>query len=239
VACPAQVLRRIEHYASRNAMDIEGLGTAVVELLVAKNMISDFADLYTLDASEVADLEGMGTLSATKLLAAIEASKKQTLDRLIFALGIPYIGTTAAATLAGVFGSLDKLIAANAEELEEIEGIGAKMAFSIRNYVENQTNLEVISRLKKAGVNLVYRDRADSDLLAGKTFVLTGSLPSISRDEAKDIIIKNGGKVTSAVSVKTDYLLAGEKAGSKLKKAEKLNIKIVDETEFFNLLKQP
>ena len=234
--CPAQIMRRIEHFTSRTAMDIEGLGPAIVELLVEKKLISDYGDLYSLLEEQIIPLEGMGALSARNLLSGIEKSKTQTLDRLIFALGIPFIGATAARTLADVYGDLDKLIGADEADLEEIEGIGPKMAQRTIHFFQSDINKEIIEKLRLAGVSFQYIRDGDSIKLAGKIFVLTGTLPSLSRDEAKNRILKNGGKVSSTVSVKTSYLLAGEKAGSKLVKAKKLNITIIDENEFLNLL---
>lgn len=236
--CPAQIMRRIEHFTSRTAMDIEGLGPAIVELLVEKKLISDYGDLYILIEEQIIPLEGMGALSARNLLSGIEKSKTQTLDRLIFAIGIPFIGATAARTLADVYGDLDKLIEADEAALEEIEGIGPKMAQSTIRFFQNDINKEIIEKLRLASVGFKYIRDGDSIKLAGKIFVLTGTLPSLSRDEAKNRILKNGGKVSSTVSVRISYLLAGEKAGSKLAKAKKLNITIIDENEFFNLLNE-
>jgi DNA ligase (NAD+) len=236
--CPAQIMRRIEHFTSRTAMDIEGLGSAIVELLVEKKLISDYGDLYSLIEEQIMPLERMGALSARNLLSGIEKSKTQTLDRLMFALGIPFIGVTAARTLADVYGDLDKLIEADEAALEEIEGIGPKMAQSTFRFFQNDINKEIIEKLRLAGVSFQSISEGESTKLAGKTFVLTGTLKSLSRDEAKNRILKNSGKVSSAVSVNTSYLLAGEKAGSKLAKAKKLNITIIDENEFFNLLNE-
>ena len=234
--CPAQIMRRIEHFTSRTAMDIEGLGSAIVELLVEKKLISDYGDLYNLQEKQIIPLEGMGALSARNLLYGIKKSKTQTLDRLMFALGIPFIGVTAARTLADVYGDLDKLIGADETALEEIEGIGPKMAQSTFRFFKNDINKKIIEKLRLAGVSFQNISEGESTKLAGKTFVLTGTLTSLSRDEVKNRILKNGGKVSSTVSVNTSYLLAGEKAGSKLAKAKKLNITIIDENEFFNLL---
>ncbi len=237
--CPAQIIRRIDHFTSRTAMDIDGLGSAIVELLVENKLIGDYGDLYYLKEAQITPLDGMGELSAGNLVSGIKKSKTQTLDRLVFALGIPFIGSTAAQTLAEVFGDLDKIIHASEEELEEIEGIGPKMAQSATRFFTNEKNIAIIEKLRLAGVQFKNVSSHDSQIFTGKTFVLTGTLPSLSRESAKSLILKNGGKVSSSVSANTSYLLAGERAGSKFTKAEKLNISIINENEFFNMIKQP
>jgi DNA ligase (NAD+) len=234
--CRAQVIRRIEHFASRTAMDIEGLGTAIVELLVEQKLINDYGDLYSLKEDQISALEGMGELSAKNLISGISKSKTQVLDRLIFGLGIPFIGTTAARTLSDIFGDLDSLITADQSALEDIEGIGPKMAISAVRFFQNDQNRQIIEKLRTAGVRFNNAQGGTSKIFTGKTFVLTGTLSSMSREEAKNIILSNGGKVSSSVSSKTDYLLTGENAGSKLNKAEKLKIPIINENELFNML---
>jgi DNA ligase (NAD+) len=236
--CPEQVKRRIEHFASRVAMDIEGLGIALVETLVENNLINNIADLYTLKKEELTKLERMGEKSAENLIAGLEASKKRPLSRLVFALGIPFIGSTAARLLSETYGSLDALAAAPQDNLAEIDGIGEKMAASIVNFFNNKHNLEIVDRLKKYNLNVTEQKKeARSSLLKDKTFVLTGSLPSLTREQASVLIEENGGRVSSSVSSKTDFVLAGEKAGSKLDKAKKWNIPVISEEEFLNRLK--
>jgi len=235
-SCPAQVKRRIEHYASRTAMDIEGLGEAIVELLVDEGLIRDAGDLYRLEREQLESLEGMGKLSAANLLNAIENSKKQPLDRLIFALGIPFIGTTAARILADHFGDLEMLGQAGVEDLEMLDGIGAKMADSIVRYFGQSEYLRVIGKLRKAGTRFSQEKQLTGDRLKDLTFVITGTLFSMSREEARALIIRNGGKVASAVSTKTSYLLAGEKAGSKLTKARKMGVPVIDEEQLKKML---
>ncbi len=227
--CPEQVMRRIEHFAGRNAMDIEGLGTALVEALVEKGLLKTAADIYFLHKEELAALERMGDKSADNVLAGIEKSKEQPLHRLIFALGIPFIGATASKMLSKTFHSVWALSRAKQEELEAVEGIGAKMAESIRTWFANPLNQALINKLEHAGLQL-EEESNDMDRplpFAGKTFVITGTLPRMSRSEATEWIETLGGKVSSSVSSKTDFVLAGENAGSKLDKARKLGVVVV------------
>ena len=235
--CPEQILRKIEHFASRGAMDIEGLGIAVVELLIQNGLLADIADIYFLDKEKIVALERMGEKSAQKLLDAIEVSKQQQLDRLIFGLGIPFVGTTAAKILAKSFRTLDGLAEAQQEELEAIDGIGGKTAESILAYFSVPENRSLIERLRSAGLRLEQEEsKEERTLLNGLTFVITGTLPSLSRTDAAQLIEQNGGKVSSSVSSKTNYLLAGEKAGSKLQKAEKLGVPVVTEEQLRRML---
>ena len=228
--CPEQVLRKIEHFASRGAMDIEGLGIAMVELLIQNGLLKDIAGIYFLEKEKIAALERMGEKSAQNLLKAIEVSKQQPLDRLIFGLGIPFVGSGAAKILAKNFRTLDGLARAEREELEAIDGIGAKTADSIIAYFSNPENQNLINALHNAGLKLEQEETgAENNRLNGLTFVITGTLPSLSRTEASEIIERNGGKVSGSVSSKTSYLLAGEKAGSKLQKAEKLGVPVISE----------
>ena len=237
--CPEQVKRRIEHFASRGAMDVEGLGISLVEALVENKLINNIADLYELEKEDVAKLERMGDKSAEKLVSGLQASKSQPLSRLIFALGIPYIGTTAAKILSAEFASVDALAKSSEERLSEIDGIGEKMAASIVTFFNDQHNLDIIERLKAFKLNLSEKKSTPlSAILDGKTFVLTGTLPALTREQAARLIEENGGKVSSSVSAKTSYVLAGEKAGSKLTKAEKLAIPVITEDEFLQLIKQ-
>ena len=233
--CPMQVKRRIGHFASRTAMDIDGLGEAITDMLVDEGLIQDFGDLYTLVQERLENLDGMGKLSAANLQKAIEKSKERPLDRLIFALGIPYIGTTAARALAEHYGDLELLMKTDREELETIDGIGDKMAESVCGYFQNKKYLAMIAKLKKAGVRFRYQAQKVGDSLKDLTFVITGTLPSLSREEAREFIISHGGKTASAVSSKTSYLVAGENAGSKLDKARDLKIPILSEVELLNM----
>ena len=227
--CPEQVMRRIEHFAGRNAMDIEGLGTALVEALVTKGLLNTAADIYTLKKEELAGLERMGEKSAENLLAAIEQSKKQPLHRLIFALGIPFIGATASKILSQTFHSLSALSQATPDMLETVEGIGSKMAESIISWFANPLNQELIRALQSAGLRMEEDvvSAAQPKPFMGKSFVITGTLAGMSRTQAAEWIESLGGKVSSSVSSKTDFLLAGEKPGSKLDKARKLGVKVV------------
>jgi DNA ligase (NAD+) len=234
--CVAQVVRRIEHFSSRGAMDIEGLGSALVEMLVNNHLVRDISDLYQLKSHALSELEGLGKKSADNLISGIQKSKTQSLDRLIFALGIPFVGITAARILADHFHDLDSLRAADRISLENLPGIGQKMAESIYQYFKSDTNRKIIEKLRKAGLTFKSGEKNTSGLLTGKTFVLTGTLPNLTREEASNTIIRQGGRVSSSVSRATDYLLAGEKAGSKLNKAKSLGITIINEDEFFKML---
>lgn len=237
--CPEQVVRRIEHFAGRNAMDIEGLGTAVVEMLYSENLIHSVADLYELKKETLAGLERMGEKSAQNLINALQKSKLQPLSRLVFALGIPFIGVTAAKLLTRYFHSLEDLRNASFEDLIAIDGIGEKMARSIIAFFQNQENIKIIHRLQGHGLNMQERPETidGGAKFQGKTFVLTGTLPRLSRKEATELIEQRGGRVTSAVSSATDYVLAGDKAGSKLARARSLNIKIINQEEFLSMIR--
>jgi len=234
--CEAQVVRRIEHFSSRGAMDIEGFGSAVVEMLVKNDLIRDFADLYQLSKEQLSELEGLGEKSAENLIAGLEKSKNQTLERLIFAIGIPFVGITAAHILADHYMDLDHLVSSDRSSLEELSGIGEKMAESICDFFIVGENRAIIEKLRQAGVNFKSSEEKSGTLFIGMTFVLTGSLPGLNREEASTLIIGQGGKVTSSVSKATNYVLAGEKAGSKIKKAKSLKITIINEAEFIIML---
>jgi len=239
VACPEQVARRIEHFASRRAMDIEGLGDKVVDLLLKNKLISDYGDLYFLKMEDIARLERMGEKSATNLIEAIEKSKHQSLERVIFALGIPFVGEGAARLLADRFRSLDALMQASEEELAGIEGIGEKTARSIREFFANPENRKVIAKLRQAGVRFSREEEkplAVDERFAGKTFVFTGALTRYSRDEAGELVRQRGGKVSNSVSKKTDYVVVGADPGSKYQKAQQLGVKILTEDEFYQML---
>jgi DNA ligase (NAD+) len=233
-ACPAQRIRNIEHYVSRTAMDIVGMGGKIVEQLVGEGLLSDVADLYTLERDDLLALEGFKDKKADNLLNAIAASKEQSLARLLTGLGIRGVGETMAADLTNHFADLDALAAATQEDLKNIEGIGPNIAAALVDWFLLPFNQQLLGKLRDAGVWPVGAQRVAPDTLQpldSLTFVITGTLPSMSRDEAKAFIQSHGGKVTGSVSAKTDYLLAGEKAGSKLTKAESLGIKIISEDE--------
>ena len=243
-ACPWQLRGRIEHYASRNAMDIEGLGEKVVDQLVTLNWLSDVADIYDLKErrDEIANLERWGEKSADKLLEGIEKSKDQPLWRLIFGLGIRHVGASIARILAKTYYHLERLTEATQEELEEIHEIGPHIAKSVVDFFDDTMNLHRITRLRDAGVRLEDPEPEGTEssirdeFFADKTFVLTGTLTNFTRDEAAAEIEGRGGKTSSSVSKKTDCLLAGEKAGSKLEKARRLEVTVIDETEFIQRL---
>lgn len=237
-ACPEQVMRRIEHFASRDAMDIEGLGTALVQSLVQNGLLKDVADIYRLNAEDVAALERMGDKSAQNLMEAIERSKSKPFDRFIFALGIPYIGSTAAKILARKFPSIQALQNATREQLEQVDGIGEKMAQSIVEFFRDPKNKKLIERLRQEGLTMeAATEAASGDTLKGKTFVLTGTLPDLSRKEASELIEQHGGKVSSSVSKNTGFVVAGENPGSKLEKAKKLGVPIIDQAELLKMIK--
>ncbi len=230
-ACPAQLVRSVEHFVSRGAMDIEGFGIRQAELFVELGFLRDMADIYYLEAEQLLPLEGFGEKKVANLLAAIEASKERSPARLLTALGIQGIGVTVAQILMDQFHSLDALAAASAEEMQQIPGIGPKLAQSVADWFTHKPNRQVIEKLKFAGVCTEAEavQPAGPQPLAGLTFVITGTLPSMSREQAQATIEAVGGRVTGSVSGKTDYLLAGERAGSKLAKAEKLGVTVIDE----------
>ncbi len=234
--CPAQIARNIEHFASKAAMNIDSLGPAAVALLLDAGLIRDAADLYSLKKSDVASLERMGDTSAGNLLSAIERSKESGLSRLIYALGIRQVGSVAAESLASRFGSMDALIAADRETLTSIDDIGEITADFIIGYFEKPHNIEYIEKLRSAGVKMTADTVVVGDSLSGLTFVLTGTLPTMSRDEASALIKSAGGKVSSSVSKKTSYVVAGEAAGSKLDKANALGVPVISEAELLAMI---
>ncbi|RPF48475.1 DNA ligase (NAD+) [Hydrogenoanaerobacterium saccharovorans] len=234
--CPAQLLRNLIHFASRDAMDIDGLGPAIVELLVNEGIVKSAADLYDLTVTDVASLERMGKKSANNLISAIEKSKSNDLSKLIFALGIKNIGQKAAKQLAQRFGSMESLATAKEDEISSIDGMGAVMAQYVCEFFAQPQSEHLLERLKTAGVNMQAKKSEMGEKLAGLTFVLTGTLPSMTRDEASQIIESLGGKTSSSVSKKTSYVLAGEDAGSKLTKAQALGIAVLTEDEFKQLI---
>ena len=234
--CPAQLLRNLTHFASRDAMDIEGLGPAVVEGLVKAGLVRTPGDLYRLEAQSVAQLERMGQKSAENLIAAIEKSKSRDLSRLLFAFGIRQVGQKAAKVLAARFGTLDRLSQATVEELTAVDDIGEITARSLAEWLHSDQAEHLIASLKGAGVNTASQAQPVDGRLAGKTFVLTGTLEHFSRAEAGARIEALGGKVSSSVSRKTSYVVAGEEAGSKLDKANALGITVLSEAEFLQML---
>ena len=235
--CPAQQLRNIVHFASKGAMDIDGLGESLTKSLIDSGLVSTAADLYGLEAQSVAMLERMGNKSADNLIAAIEKSRSAGMARLLYALGIRQVGEAAAKLLARRFGDMDSLKAATAEELTNINDVGAATAGYIISWFNNPQSEHLLNRLREAGVSMTaVEDRVDSRF-EGMTFVLTGTLSSYTRDEARAIVESLGGKVAGSVSKKTSIVLAGESAGSKLTKAQELGVRIIDETEFAEMIK--
>ena len=237
IACPAQVRRRLLHFASRGAMDIEGLGEAMVEQLVGNKLVSAIPDIYSLQMPSLIALERVGEKSAANLLAGIEASKNQPLWKLLFGLGILHVGATGARTLAARFGTLDTLVAAPLDDIRRVADIGEVVGLSVFEFLENPANRESLEKLRAAGLNFGERDpaapspTAGSSPIAGKRWVITGTL-SQPREELTELILERGGKVSGSLSAKTDYLLAGAEAGSKLEKAKTLGVKVVEEAEF-------
>lgn len=235
--CPPQVRQRIEHFASRDAMDIDGLGEAVVDQLVTEQLISNYADLYDLNKEQLLPLERMAEKSAQNLIDAIKESKSQPLDRVIYAMGIRFVGKTVARDLAHNLHTMDTLMEASKETIEEIESIGPKIAQSVVEFFNQDHNLEIVAKLRNHGLNFHMEEQHQtSQKLEGKKFVLTGSLPSFTRKEATQLIEKHGGKTTSSVSSNTDFLLAGDSPGSKYDKAQELDIPILDQDAFLNLI---
>ena len=234
--CPAQLSRNLAHFVSREAMNIDGLGSAIIDLLIEEKMVSNPADLYALDYAAFAKLPGQGKKSAANLKAAIEASKQNDLARLLCALGIRQVGSKAAKVLAATFGSLDALQNAALEDLTAVPDIGETTAQNILDYFASPQSQDLIERLREAGVNFLSTNRITDTRFAGKTFVLTGALSLFTREEATEKIESLGGKAASSVSKKTTYVVAGENAGSKLKKANELGIPVLSEQEFLELL---
>lgn len=235
-ACPAQLSRSIEHFASKGAMNIDGLGPQIVELLLKNKLISDAADLYSLKVEDIERLERMGNKSAINLISAIEASKSAGLSRLVYALGIRNVGEVAAAALAERYKTLEALLDADAESIAQLEDFGEITAECVVNFFSHEPNRELCARLGELGVLTEYTGAPKGELFAGLSFVLTGTLPTMSRDEASDKIKAEGGKVVGSVSKKTDFVVAGEAAGSKLTKAQALGIRIISEEELVQMI---
>ncbi|CDC44846.1 dNA ligase [[Eubacterium] siraeum CAG:80] len=236
IDCPAQLLKNIEHFASRPAMNIDGLGEAVVKQLVENRLISTVADLYSLQQQDIEMLPGFAKVSASKLIANIENSKTNSPDRLLFALGIKGIGQKNAQLLMKHFGSIEKLSETSPEEISAVENFGDILANNIFTALHEPHMTELIERLKSYGVNTVYQSDVKSDKLAGLTFVITGTLPDMTRDEAKTLIEQNGGKCSGSVSKKTSYVLAGEEAGSKLTKAQQLGVTVISQQQLIEMI---
>ena len=235
--CPAQLLRHLIHFTSRDAMDIEGLGPAVLEQLLNAGLISNIVDLYSIDYDAVESLERTGKKSVENLKNAIEKSKSQDLSKLIFALGIRHIGAKAGALMAEHFGDIDAILGATAEDFEAIDGFGSILAQSAFEFFSLSDTKKMIESLKEKGLNMKSLKKVEDARFKGLTFVLTGTLPTLKRSEAGEIIESFGGKTSSSVSKKTDYVLAGEEAGSKLTKAQDLGVKIITEEELFEMIK--
>jgi DNA ligase (NAD+) len=237
-SCPAQLYERVRHFASRGAMDIEGFGDVLAEQLTQSGIVRDIADIYALDLQTLLKVPRMGEKSATNVLRAIEGSKTRGLARVLNGLGIRFVGEQTSQILAADFGSMDAIVAASPETLRESEGIGPEVAGSVALFFEQAANRETVDRLRAAGLDLTApkRERAAAGPLAGKTFVLTGTLPTLSRERASELIVEAGGKVTGSVSKKTDYVVAGDDPGSKYAKAQQLGIDILDETALLALL---
>lgn len=234
--CPAQALRNIIHFASRDAMDIDGLGTAVATQLVEKGLVHSAADLYDLTLEQLLTLDKFKEKSATNLLQAIQHSKQNNLDKLLFGFGIRNIGDKAAALLAEHFGSMQAIREATAEQIGEIDGFGGVMAQSVLEFFAKEGTADLVHRLADCGVNMQWKGEPKGDKLAGKTLVVTGTLETLSRSEAEALIVKNGGKASGSVSKKTSYVVAGAAAGSKLTKAQTLGVPVLTEQEFLAML---
>lgn len=236
--CPAQLLRNLIHFCSRDAMDIEGLGPAIIETFVDNGLISKTYDIYNLDYEKIATLEGFKETSANNIKTSVEKSKDNDLGKLVFALGIRHIGAKAGKLLADHFKNIDNIIHANADDILEIDGYGQVMAESVVDYFNSASTIELIDKLKAARVNMNSKTVIKDERFSGMTFVLTGTLPTLKRSEASKIIESFGGKTSSSVSKKTTYVLAGEEAGSKLDKANSLGIAVINEEEFMGMINE-
>ncbi|MFM7734911.1 MAG: NAD-dependent DNA ligase LigA, partial [Alphaproteobacteria bacterium] len=236
-ACPAQLMRSVEYFASRPALDIDGFGPKQAELFCAQGLVRDVADVFSLRAEDLAGLEGFKEKRIENLLAAIEAARHRPVARLLTALGIHGVGGVVADTLVGHFGSIDAIAAAGAETLQAVPGIGPILARNVEEWFAGGKNRQVVEKLRQAGVRMEEEPAAAAapGPLDGKVFVVTGTLPTLSRDRATEIVREAGGKVTGSVSAKTDYVVAGESPGSKLEKARKLGVAVIDEAELLRL----
>jgi DNA ligase (NAD+) len=236
--CPAKIRETLLHFGARDVMNIEGLGEAVVAQLLDRGLVHHVADLYSLTEEQLVDLERFAEKSARTLLAEVERSKKAGLARVVMGLGIRFVGERTAQFLAEEFGSMDALMAASAEELERVDEVGPRISESILVFFARPANVKLVESLKAAGVKMTAEKKQRSTELTGLTFVLTGSLPNLSRDDAKQKIEAAGGKVSGSVSKKTNYVVAGEEAGSKLDKAHELKIAVLDEAGLLEMLKK-
>ncbi len=237
--CPPQIRIKIEHFAARDALDIEGLGESVVDQLVTEGLISNYADLYDLKLEQIIPLERMAEKSAQNLIDGIDKSKEQPFEKVLYALGIRFVGKTVAKDLAEAFVTLDKLKSATEEELLAVDSIGPRIAASVIDFFRNEINQKIIGRLVTAGLQFKAEEKElASNVLEGKKIVMTGTLPTLSRNEAKQLIEKHGGKTASSVSKNTDFVLAGESAGSKLTKAQDLGITVLDEDAFLKMINE-
>ena len=237
-SCPAQLLKNIIHFASKGAMNIDGLGDTIVAVLVDNKLIESAADLYDLTVEKLLTLKRFKEKSANNLINAIKASKSNSIDRLLFGLGIRNIGSRAAVLLCEKFGSMEAIMDADVSEISSIDGFGEVMSQGVYEALREPHMRELIEKLKNHGLNFTYQTSKKSDKLGGKVFVLTGTLPNLKRDEAKKVIEDMGGKVSSSVSKKTDYVVAGEEAGSKLTKAQELGITILSEDELLKMAEE-
>jgi DNA ligase (NAD+) len=236
VDCPARLRESLLHFGSRGVMNIDGMGEAVVVQLMDKGLVKTLSDLYGLTEEQLLQLERVGEKSARALLAEIEKSKEMPLDRVLFGLGIRFVGERTAQTLAEEFGSMDALMAAGQDELERVNDVGPRVSEAIVEFFHEQRNRDLVERLREAGLRFTAEKRQKSSKLEGKTFVLTGTLPHLSREEAKERIEAAGGKVSGSVSKKTHYVVAGEEAGSKLEKAQALGVPVMDEAGLLEML---
>jgi DNA ligase (NAD+) len=234
--CMAQLLEKLIYFAGKGQMDIENLGPAIIEQLVEKGLVKNFADIYKLTFAQVSQLDRMGDKSAANVIDSIKRSKSCSLARLVAALGIGHVGGQSAEILAGVFGGLEKLMAASEESLQQIDGIGPVMAKSVYDYFQDEGNVKIVDELIAEGVKPKGPEKNKSQLLEGKTIVITGTLEKFSRDETGQMVKDNGGKVSSSVSKKTSFVVAGQKAGSKLEKASRLGIEVISEKQFLDMI---
>jgi DNA ligase (NAD+) len=238
--CPAQIQRRLVHWVGRDAMDIDGVGESLIDQLTQHGLVRDPADLYKLTEDALLKLERMGKKSAQNILAALSASKSRPLPNLVFALGIRHVGAAGAELLAERFGSIDRLVEADAQTIAEIEGIGSKIAAAVVEYFAQEPNQKLLDELRAAGISMAYaeseRTAKVAQTLVGKTFVLTGTLENMERSDAEKSIKARGGKISSSVSKKTDYVVVGASPGSKLARAQELGITVIDEAELQKLL---
>jgi DNA ligase (NAD+) len=235
--CPARLKESVLHFGARSVMNIDGMGESLVDQLVDSGLVKSVADIYDLTAEQLIALERMGKKSADRIITNVEASRKQPLPRVLNALGIPFVGERTAQILADTFGSIDAIASATVDELQEANEVGPKVAQSIRHFFDEPRNRELVERLRKAGLTFTHEKKQKSTgAMEGLTFVLTGTLPTMKREEAKEMIEAAGGKVAGSVSKKTNYVVAGEDAGSKLDKAKELGVPVLDEDQLKELL---